>query len=68
MTPVESPADGHGARARQTMPNVAIIDLRMPDTTGDQLCAALRRKFPDMAVVILSSYLSEETVRKATQS
>jgi DNA-binding NarL/FixJ family response regulator len=52
-------------RAQQTMPNVAIIDLRMPDTTGDELCADLRRKFPGIAVVILSSYLSEETVRNA---
>ena len=52
-------------QARLMRPDAAIIDLRLPDTTGDLLCAEMRARFPSMAVVILSSYLSEETVRKA---
>src|SRR3712207_2116105 len=52
-------------QARRLLPDAAIIDLRLPDTTGDLLCADLRARYPGMAVVILSSYLSEETVRKA---
>src|SRR3712207_730818 len=52
-------------QARRLLPDAAIVDLRLPDTTGDLLCADLHARFPGMAVVILSSYLSEETVRKA---
>jgi DNA-binding NarL/FixJ family response regulator len=51
--------------AGQLSPDVAIIDLRLPDTTGDRLCADLLTRLPDLAVVVLSSYLSEETVRNA---
>jgi len=52
-------------QARRMLPDAAVIDLRLPDTTGDLLCADLHVRYPSMAVVILSSYLSEETVRKA---
>lgn len=52
-------------QARRTLPEAAIVDLRLPDTTGDRLCADLCAGFPGIAVVLLSSYLSEETVRKA---
>src|SRR3712207_6663897 len=60
---------GSGAEAiqaaRRLLPAAAIIDFRLPDTTGDLLCADLRARVPGIAVVVLSSYLSEETVRKA---
>ena len=57
--------DGQAAlrRARQTLPDVAIVDLRLPDMSGDDLCRRLRRNFPSTAVVILSAYLSEDSVR-----
>ena len=64
---VGSAASGEEAmqQARLTLPEAAIVDLRLPDMTGDRLCADLRARFPGIAVVILSSYLSEEMVRKA---
>ena len=46
-------------------PDVAVIDLRLPDLAGDELCRTLRERRPGLPVVILSSYASEDTVRAA---
>ena len=51
--------------ARRVRPDVAIIDLRLPDMTGNELCRELTQILPDISVVVLSSYLSEESVRNA---
>lgn len=52
-------------QARRTLPDVALVDLRLPDISGEDLCRSLRERFPSTAVVILTTYLSEETVRGA---
>lgn len=51
--------------ARRIRPDVAIIDLRLPDTSGDKLCRELKSRFPEISVIVLSSYLTEESVRAA---
>jgi len=51
--------------ARRVRPDVAIIDLRLPDITGNDLCKELTLMLPDITIVVLSSYLSEESVRDA---
>lgn len=55
-------------RVRQTLPDVALVDLRLPDMRGEDLTRELTRDFPSTAVVILSTYLSEETVRGALEA
>jgi DNA-binding NarL/FixJ family response regulator len=55
-------------RIRQTLPDVALIDLRLPDVRGEDLTRELTHDFPSTKVVILSTYLSEETVRGAFQA
>lgn len=51
--------------ARCANPDVAIVDLRLPDMTGDELCRELHAVSPGVSVVILTAYLSEETVRNS---
>jgi DNA-binding NarL/FixJ family response regulator len=51
--------------ARQQRPDVAIIDMRLPDMPGHDLCRELRRLLPDIHVIALSSYLTEDAVRNA---
>ncbi|MGO9957225.1 MAG: response regulator [Solirubrobacteraceae bacterium] len=52
-------------QAQRSRPDVALVDLRLPDATGIELCHDLHQAFPSMALVMLSSYLSEDTVRDA---
>jgi DNA-binding NarL/FixJ family response regulator len=49
-------------------PDLALVDLRLPDMMGDRLCRELRSRFPETAVVVLSSYVSEDTVRTAMEA
>jgi DNA-binding NarL/FixJ family response regulator len=62
-------AEPNGRRAleaaRRTRPDVAIVDLCLPDMPGDELCRELLVVRPGLAVVMLTSYLTEETVRRA---
>lgn len=51
--------------ARRTLPDIALVDLRLPDMSGEDLTRELRSRFPSTAVIILTTYLSEETVRGA---
>lgn len=51
--------------ARRALPDLALVDLRLPDMTGTELCSRLRRVLPSISVIVLSGYLSEETVRGA---
>lgn len=55
-------------RVRQCLPDVALVDLRLPDMRGEDLCRVLTRDFPSTRVIILSTYLSEETVRGALEA
>jgi DNA-binding NarL/FixJ family response regulator len=51
--------------ARRTLPDVALVDLRLPDMRGEELTREFTRHFPETRVIILTTYLSEETVRDA---
>jgi DNA-binding NarL/FixJ family response regulator len=51
--------------ARRTLPDVALVDLRLPDMRGEELTREFTKHFPNTAVIILTTYLSEETVRDA---
>ena len=48
--------------------DVALVDLRLPDMLGVTLCEQLRATAPQMRIVILSSYVSEDVVRDALQA
>jgi DNA-binding NarL/FixJ family response regulator len=56
------------AVALRTGPDAAIVDLRLPDMLGSELCRHLLRAMPGLHVVILSTYLSEASVRAAREA
>lgn len=49
--------------ARSTRPDLAVVDLRLPDLSGVELVRRLVAARPGIAVVVLSTYLDEVTVR-----
>ena len=51
--------------ARRVRPDVAIVDLRLPDMTGETVCRQLIADTPGVAVIMLTTYLSDDTVRSA---
>lgn len=51
--------------ALRTRPDIALVDFRLPDMSGDEVCRRLRQAVPGIAVAILTTYVSDETVRRA---
>jgi DNA-binding NarL/FixJ family response regulator len=54
--------------ARRERPDVAIVDMHLPDVPGHELCRQLRGLLRDITVIALSSYLTEEAVRNAIRA
>jgi two-component system nitrate/nitrite response regulator NarL len=48
--------------ARQLEPDVALLDLRMPEASGSEVAAALRHEGSPTRVLVLSAYLEPEVV------
>jgi DNA-binding NarL/FixJ family response regulator len=67
MRVVSSAASGAQALvvAREVRPTVAIVDYRLPDISGAELCRQLKKLEDPPVVIVLSTYLSEEIVREA---
>jgi DNA-binding NarL/FixJ family response regulator len=64
---VGTAADGFEALqlARRSVPEIAVIDFRLPDMPGDELCAKLLALLPSIQVVVLTTYVGEDIVRRA---
>ena len=46
-------------------PNVAVLDVRLPDGTGVELCRELRSNHPEIACLMLTSYSDDEALFEA---
>ena len=55
-------------RITATNPDVAILDVRLPDGDGIALCRKLRTLMPGLRCVILTSYGSDEALADARQA
>jgi DNA-binding NarL/FixJ family response regulator len=45
-------------------PHVAVLDARLPDGSGVDVCREIRSRDPNIAVLILTSYDDEDAVRR----
>lgn len=63
-------ADGEEAIAmvEKEKPDVLLLDLRMPKLDGVAVTAQLRPKFPDLAIVILSTYDTDDDILRALRA
>src|SRR3984957_8206897 len=50
------------ARIPPTSPDVAILDVRLPDGSGVEVCREIRSGFPKVACVMLTSYADDEAL------
>ena len=63
---------GHGeevaALVESSKPDVVLLDTRLPDVSGVEVCRRLTRKHPEVAVVILTTYTDVELVEECLQA
>jgi two-component system response regulator DevR len=53
------------ARVPALRPDVAVLDMRLPDGNGVELCRDLRSRMPELNCLILTSYTDEQAMLDA---
>ncbi len=53
------------ARVPALKPDVAVLDVRLPDGDGVSVCRELRSRMPDLRVIMLTSYSDDEALFEA---
>jgi DNA-binding NarL/FixJ family response regulator len=63
-------ADGHEAvaLARETRPNVVLMDLRMPELDGAEATRLIRGELPETQVLVLTTYADDDSLFPALQA
>ncbi len=49
-------------------PDIVILDIRLPDRDGLDVCRDIRSRYPDTKVIILTSYIQQDLVSEAIRS
>ena len=53
------------SRIPATMPDVAVLDVRLPDGNGVEVCREVRSKHPEIRFLMLTSYSDDEALLDA---
>jgi DNA-binding NarL/FixJ family response regulator len=53
---------------RSLLPDVVVLDLRLPRISGFDVIVTLRKEFPTVRIVVLSNYQGSEDVYRAVRS
>ena len=53
------------ARIPATVPDVAVLDVRLPDGDGVEVCREIRSRHPEIACIMLTSFADDEAVYAA---
>lgn len=56
------------SRVDGCQPDVAVVDLRLPDVDGVEVCREIRSKHPDLACLILTSFADDEALVEAVMA
>jgi len=56
------------AQARRFRPEVVLLDARLPDMPGPDVCRSLCEALPDVAVAILTTFTNDELVRQCVRA
>ena len=51
-----------------TKPDIALMDLRMPGMGGVEAILAIRKRFPEAKIIVVSTYDWDEDIHRAIQS
>lgn len=66
---------GEAANAEQALeligslqPDIALVDIRLPGTNGIELCRMANERYPETAVIILTTFTDESLVAQCIQA
>lgn len=67
MTVVAEASNGQQAveQFRKYLPDVSLLDLRMPGMTGVEAATAIRAEYPNARMIALTTYGGDEDIRRA---
>ncbi|MCK9330723.1 MAG: response regulator [Candidatus Cloacimonetes bacterium] len=54
--------------AEKHKPNLALIDIKLPKTSGIELTKQLKSSYPDLCIIIMTGYPSLDTAVNAMQN
>ena len=56
------------AQAHALKPDVVLLDARLPDMAGDEVCRRMHDVSPNLAVVILTTFAEDDLVRRCVRA
>jgi two-component system, NarL family, response regulator len=70
MTVVAEASNGHQALSAflEHRPDVALLDLRMPDMDGADAIAAIRAQAPGARIIVLTTYDDDEDIQRSLRA